>query len=162
MAGPGRENSAFSRKESPWPPEAKMKLHHIGKVVKNLDEAIAYHKETFGIEPIGERVIDPIQKVEVAVLNTGYGSELTLELISPVSADSPVNKFLKKGGGLHHLSFEVEDIHRAIEEFREKGALILGDVVPSKGHKDIPSVWLYTRSRELIELMQKQKRKDRE
>ena len=131
-----------------------MKLHHIGKVVKDLDEAVKYHKETFGLEPIGKRVIDPIQKVEVVTLNTGYGEDLTLELICPISDDSPVNKFLKKGGGLHHLSFEVEDIHKAIAEFREKGALILGDVVPSKGHKEIPSVWLYTRSRELIELME--------
>ncbi|UCH98187.1 MAG: VOC family protein, partial [Candidatus Aminicenantes bacterium] len=73
-----------------------MKLHHIGKVVKDLDEAVKYHKETFGLEPIGERVIDPIQKVEVAVLNTGYGEEITLELICPISDDSPVNKFLKK------------------------------------------------------------------
>ncbi len=132
----------------------KMKLHHIGKVVKDLDEAIKYHHETFGMVPIGERVIDPIQKVEVATLNTGYGEDLTLELICPISDDSPVNKFLKKGGGLHHLSFEVEDIHQAIAEFREKGALILGEVVPSAGHRGIPSVWLYTRSRELIELME--------
>ncbi len=132
-----------------------MKLHHIGKVVKDLDEAIKYHKETFGWEPIRERVIDPIQEVEVAVLGTGHGEAVTLELVCPVSETSPVQKFLKKGGGLHHLSFEVEDIHKAIAEFHEKGALILGDVVPSKGHGEIPSVWLYTRSRELIELMQK-------
>ncbi|MGD2085693.1 MAG: VOC family protein [Candidatus Aminicenantes bacterium] len=131
-----------------------MKLHHIGKVVKDLDEAVKYHRETFGLEPIGERVIDPIQKVEVVTLNTGYGEDLTLELICPISDDSPVNKFLKKGGGLHHLSFEVENIQQAIAEFRDKGALILGEVVPSAGHKAIPSVWLYTRSRELIELME--------
>jgi methylmalonyl-CoA/ethylmalonyl-CoA epimerase len=131
-----------------------MKLHHIGKVVKDLDEAIKYHHETFGMEPIGERVIDPIQKVEVVTLNTGYGENLTLELICPISGDSPVNKFLKKGGGLHHLSFEVEDIDQTIAGFRAKGALILGEVVPSAGHKGIPSVWLYTRSRELIELME--------
>ena len=131
-----------------------MKLHHIGKVVKDLDEAVKYHQETFGLQPIGERVIDPIQKVEVVTLDTGYGEDLTLELICPISDDSPVNKFLKKGGGLHHLSFEVEDIHQAIAEFRGKGALILGEVVPSAGHKGIPSVWLYTRSRELVELME--------
>jgi len=135
-----------------------MKLHHIGKVVKDLDEAVKYHKETFGFEPIGEPVMDPIQKVDVAILDMGFGDELTLELISPVSEDSPVNKFLKKGGGLHHLSFQVEDIRQAVAEFREKGALILGEVVPSKGHGEIPSIWLYTRSRELIELMQPAKK----
>jgi methylmalonyl-CoA/ethylmalonyl-CoA epimerase len=138
-----------------------MKLHHVGKVVKDLDEAVRYHKENFGLEPIGERVIDPIQKVEVVTLDTGYGKDLTLELICPISDDSPVNKFLKKGGGLHHLSFEVENIHQVIAEFREKGALILGEVVPSAGHSGIPSVWLYTRSRELIELMEPRRSEDR-
>jgi methylmalonyl-CoA/ethylmalonyl-CoA epimerase len=130
-----------------------MKLHHIGKVVSDMDEAVKYHKETFGLEPLGEVEIDPIQKVEVVLLNTGYGKDVTIELIKPISDDSPVNKFLKKGGGLHHLSFEVEDIQKAIEEFREKGAIILGEVVPSTAHKS-PSIWLYTRSKELVELIE--------
>lgn len=135
-----------------------MKLYHIGKVVKDLEEAKKYYKETFGLEPIGEPVVDPIQKVEVLKLNTGHGEKLTLELLCPIGEDSPVYKFLNKHGeGLHHLSFEVEDIHRAIEEFRGKGALILGDVVPSKGYGDKPSVWLYTRSRELVELIERDK-----
>lgn len=133
-----------------------MKLYHIGKVVKDLEEAKKYYKETFGLEPIGEPVVDPIQKVEVQKLNTGHGNEVTLELLQPLGEDSPVNKFLQKHGeGLHHLSFEVEDIHQSIKEFREKGALILGDVVPSKGYGDKPSVWLYTRSRELVELIER-------
>lgn len=131
-----------------------MKLHHIGKVVKDLQEAITYHRETFGLEPMGEPVIDPNQKVEVVALNTGFGQEATLELIHPVSDDSPVNKFLKKGGGLHHLSFQVDDIQKAIQDLKSKGAIILGDVVPSTGFKNQPSIWLYTRSRELIELIE--------
>ena len=131
-----------------------MRLHHIGKVVKDLDEAVKYHKEVFGFEPVGERVIDDNQKVEVVNLNIGHGEGLTLELICPVGEDSPVSKFLLKGGGLHHLSFAVQDIHRAIAEFREKGAIPLGDIVPSRAHQDNPSVWLYTETRELIELIQ--------
>jgi len=132
-----------------------MKLHHIGKVVKDLKKAQEYYKETFGWEPLEEPVVDPIQKVEVLLLNTGYGEKVPLELICPVDEDSPVYKFLKKHGeGLHHLSLEVEDLDRAIEDLRTKGALILGEVVPSKAHKN-PSVWLYTRSRELVELIEK-------
>ena len=131
-----------------------MKLHHIGKVVKDLEEAITYHKETFGLEPLGEPEIDPVQKVEVVLLNTGYGENVPIELICPASEDSPVNRFLKKGGGLHHLSFEVEDLPQAIEDLEKKGAKVLGDIVPSKAHKN-PSVWIYTPSRELIELIEK-------
>lgn len=131
-----------------------MKLHHIGKVVKDLEEAITYHREVFGLKVMGEPVIDPIQKVKVVSLNLGFGERGVLELIAPVSEDSPVNKFLKKGGGLHHLSFAVSDIHGAVEEFRKKGALILGEVVPSKNFGDCASVWLYTSAKELIELME--------
>lgn len=131
-----------------------MKLHHIGKVVKDLDAAREYYKETFGLEPLGEPVVDPIQKVRVQMLDTGFGEEATLELIQPQGEDSPVYKFLKKHGeGLHHLSFEVPDIHEAIETLRKDGALILGDVVPSAGH-NAPSVWLYTKNRELTELIE--------
>ncbi|HLP44673.1 MAG TPA: methylmalonyl-CoA epimerase, partial [Candidatus Kapabacteria bacterium] len=57
-------------------------------------------------------------------------------------------------GGLHHLSYLVADIHRAIEDFKEKGALILGDVAPSIAYGSQPSIWLYTSSKELIELIQ--------
>ncbi len=136
-----------------------MKLHHIGKVVGDLDEAVKYHRETFGFKPLGDAVIDPIQKVEVILMEMGCGDEITLELIKPVSDDSPVAKFLKKGGGLHHLSFAVENIAEAIEDLKKKGALILGETVPSKAHDENPSTWLYTRSRELIELIEKEQEK---
>ena len=132
-----------------------MKLHHIGKVVSDIDEARTYYKETFGLEALGEPEIDPIQKVKVILINSGFGPEATIELVSPTGEDSPVYRFLKKsGGGIHHLSYQVEDIHLAISELEEKGAKILGDVVPSTAHK-APSVWLYTRSRELVELIEK-------
>lgn len=131
-----------------------MKLHHIGKVVKDLDEAVAYYKETFGLEAIGERIVDPIQQVEVVLIDIGFGPEATIELIRPIGDKSPVARFLNKtGGGLHHLSFEVDDIDQAIADLESKGAKALGKVVPSAAHKS-KSVWLYTGSRELIELIQ--------
>lgn len=136
----------------------RMQLHHIGKVVRDLAEECRYYKETFGIEPLGEPVVDPIQKVEVQLLDTGFGDSATIELIRPLGEDSPVYRFLdKKGGGLHHLSYEVEDMQEAIAHLEKAGAKILGDVVPSAGHGSFPSVWLYTAKRELIELIEKKK-----
>lgn len=132
-----------------------MKLHHIGKVVKDLEEARIYYRDTFGLEPVKPPLVDPIQKVAVLLLNTGYGDEVTIELISPLGEDSPVYRFLeKKGGGLHHLSFAVPDLPAAIQELENKGAKILGDIVPSAAHQTQPSVWLYTASRELVELIE--------
>lgn len=133
-----------------------MKLHHIGKVVKDLEEARLYYRDTFGLEAVGAPVLDPIQKVEVLLLNTGYGDDVTIELIRPLGEDSPVYRFLeKKGGGLHHLSFAVEDMQAAITDLESKGAKILGNIVPSIGHHSYPSIWLYTSSRELVELIEK-------
>ncbi|MDQ1355361.1 MAG: methylmalonyl-CoA/ethylmalonyl-CoA epimerase [Acidobacteriota bacterium] len=132
-----------------------MKLYHIGKVVKDLEEAKKYYKETFGFEPIGEMVEDNIQKVWVLKMGVGRGEDVTLELLQPMGEHSPVYKFLQKtGGGLHHLSYLVDDIRKAIEDFKEKGALILGDVAPSIAFGSQPSVWLYTGSKELIELIE--------
>lgn len=131
-----------------------MKLHHIGKVVRDLDEAIRYHRETFGHLPLGDPVVDPVQKVRVVLLDVGYGHEAVIELIQPVSEDSPVQKFLAKGGGLHHLSYKTRDIQASVAEFRGKGALILGDVVPGEGHDGRATVWLYTREKELVELVE--------
>ncbi|KAF0135267.1 MAG: Lactoylglutathione lyase [Candidatus Saganbacteria bacterium] len=135
-----------------------MRLHHIGKVVSNLEEAVEYYKSTFGFSKLDEPVIDPIQKVEVCFVEMGLGRDLTIELIKPVSEDSPVSKFLSQGGGLHHLCFEVDDIHEAIKTLRAKGSLIFGEPVPGKGHKDQLTVWLYTSEKELVELVEKEKK----
>lgn len=132
-----------------------MKLYHIGKVVKDLEEAKRYYKDTFGFESIGEPVEDNIQKVWVLKMDTGHGEAVTLELLQPMNEQSPVYKFLQKqGGGLHHLSFLVENIHQAIEDLKAQGALILGEVLPSIAYDSKPSVWLYTGSKELIELIE--------
>lgn len=131
-----------------------MKLHHIGKVVDNLVDEAEYYKEMFGFEPVGEPVLDPVQKVEVLLLEYEGQKAPAIELIVPVGDDSPVADFLSKGGGLHHLCFEVPDIRVAVEEARKKGALILGDVVPGRGHGDRETAWIYTRRKDLVELIQ--------
>lgn len=131
-----------------------MRLHHVGKVVKDLNEAVNYYKDTFGFIPTGQPIKDFIQKVEVVFIEIGFGKNPTIELIKPLSKDSPVSKFLDKGGGIHHLCFAVEDIHKAIEVFKGKKALILGNPVPGKGHNDSLTVWIYTAEKELVELVE--------
>lgn len=133
-----------------------MKVHHIGKVVKDLESAVEQYRNVFGLKAATRPVVDPIQKVEVVFVETGEGNDVTIELIRPITEDSPVYRFLKKGGGLHHLCFEVDDIHEEMEAFRKKGAVILGNPVPGKGHGDRLTLWLYTPQQELVELLQKE------
>ena len=131
-----------------------MRLHHIGRVVRDIGIAVDYYKDTFGLRSLRAPVVDPIQKVEVSFIETGLEDGLTIELIRPVSIDSPVSKFLEKGGGLHHLCFEVKDIYKAIEGLKEKGGLVLGEPVHSKGHDNRLTAWLYTSEKELVELVE--------
>jgi methylmalonyl-CoA/ethylmalonyl-CoA epimerase len=131
-----------------------MKLHHIGKVVENLEKEAEYYRDLFNLATIGDAVFDPIQKVEVLLLTSTCGNAPLIELVRPVGPESPVARFLQKGGGLHHLCFEVEDIQKAIEESRSKGGIILGEVVPGKAHQDSPTVWVYTKQKELVEFIQ--------
>ncbi|MFC1585758.1 VOC family protein [Fibrobacterota bacterium] len=132
-----------------------MKLHHIGKVVENIGKEIDYYRNVFGFQQIGKSVIDPIQKVEVAFIETGLDRQVTIELIHPVEEASPVMQFLKEGGGLHHLCYQVDDINQALKDLKAKGCLILSPPVPGKGHDDRLTLWLYTPEKELIELVEK-------
>jgi len=132
-----------------------MKLHHIGKVVPDLQQALKYYENMFGLKSMGQAVVDPIQKVEVVFVELGFGEDLTIELIRPVDESSPVYEFLKNGGGLHHLCFEVEDVEKSIETLSKKGTIVLGKPVPGKGHDDRLTAWLYTSEKELLELIEK-------
>jgi methylmalonyl-CoA/ethylmalonyl-CoA epimerase len=131
-----------------------MRIHHIGKVVENIDEQIGYYRDMFGLQLVSGPVVDPIQKVEVAFVSSGEHNDLTVELIRPVGPQSPVSKFLKQGGGLHHMAFAVTEIQAAIDELVGKGALMIGNIVPGKGHGDAPTAWLLTPKKELIELVE--------
>jgi len=105
-----------------------MKLHHIGVVVNRIQDSIGELKNYLSFQNISLPTPVGSQKVNVCFLKIG---EPFLELIEPTSTDSPINDFVKKGGGIHHLCFEVDDIHKEIDSLAKKGATIL--VNPIKG-----------------------------
>tara|TARA_B100001750_G_C15435933_1_gene560910 strand:+ start:174 stop:575 length:402 start_codon:yes stop_codon:yes gene_type:complete len=108
-----------------------MKLHHIGIVVKNIQESLGEltrfleFKET--TVPIGVKS----QQVNVCFLKT---SDVYLELIEPTENSSPVKKFSESGGGFHHLCFEVEDISKELQKMKDNGARII--VEPTVGFEE--------------------------
>jgi methylmalonyl-CoA/ethylmalonyl-CoA epimerase len=105
-----------------------MKLHHIGIVVKNIQESLGEISKYIKFEETTIPTLVESQKVNVCFLKT---SNIYLELIEPVGGNSPVEKFSNLGGGFHHLCFEVEDIHKEIEKMKNQGARII--VKPVKG-----------------------------
>ena len=105
-----------------------MKLHHIGVVVNRIQDSVGELKNYISFQNISLPIPVVSQKVNVCFLKIG---DPALELIEPTSSDSPINDFLKKGGGIHHLCFEVSDIHKELDSLAKKGATIL--VGPVKG-----------------------------
>jgi methylmalonyl-CoA epimerase len=98
-----------------------LKLDHIGFVVEDINTMKELFK-TVGLDTGTEAVINPLQKVSASFVNVGEKDDIYVELLEPASGDSPISNFLqKKGGGLHHLCFEVDDIEKATQELTAKG-----------------------------------------
>lgn len=103
------------------------RLNHVGVAVPEMDTALAFWREVMGAEVVHEPFDMPEQGVRVCFVDTpGGGTQV--ELLAPLSADSPVSGFLAKNpaGGQHHLCFEVPDISAARARFEEMGKRILG------------------------------------
>ena len=103
------------------------RLNHIGVAVPDMAAAIAFWRETMGAEVVTEPFDMPEQGVKACFVDTPNGGT-QVELLAPLSDDSPVNGFLAKNplGGQHHVCFEVPDIETARAEFEQQGKRILG------------------------------------
>ena len=103
------------------------RLNHVGVAIPDMDAAIALYRATLGASEISEPFDMPEQGVKVCFVDTPDGGT-QVELLAPLSIDSPVAGFLAKNplGGQHHLCFEVPDIQAARAEFEGQGKRILG------------------------------------
>jgi len=99
-----------------------IKLDHIGIAVKNMEDALAFYRDTLGISSVGTEVIED-QKVKVAFMPLG---DTELELLESTSPDGPVAKFIeKRGEGIQHIALRVENIEEALKELKEKGVQLI-------------------------------------
>ena len=99
------------------------RLDHIGVAVRSLAERVAFYR-VLGLEVTGNDEV-PSQKVKIAFLPF-EGSQI--ELLEPTAPDSPIAGFIeKKGEGLHHLCFEVDDIRATMAELKAQGFQLLAD-----------------------------------
>jgi methylmalonyl-CoA epimerase len=94
------------------------RIDHIGVAVEDLDAGIELYEKSFQME-LGLRETVEEQGVEAALLNVGEGH---VELLAPLGPDTPVGKFLaKRGAGLHHVAYAVDDIDATLEEVAAAG-----------------------------------------
>ena len=101
-------------------------IDHVGIAVPDLDEAIAFYRDSFGIVSVHEEVNEQ-QGVREAMLAVGDGST-QLQLLAPLSADSTIAKFLDRHGpGVQQVAYTVEDIEAVSGVLRARGLRLLYD-----------------------------------
>jgi len=132
-----------------------MKIKHLGIATKEIDEALKFWQDALGLENIHTETVEE-QKVRVAMLPIG---ETNIELLEPTSDDSPIAKFLeKRGGGIHHIAVEVENIEESLAKLKAKGARLI-DEKPRVGAEDCMVAFVHPSSANgvLLELVQSKK-----
>ncbi|MER7359158.1 methylmalonyl-CoA epimerase [Nonomuraea dietziae] len=106
-----------------------MRIDHIGIACHDLEEKIALFERTFELTVVA-REVNEEQGVKEAMLHIadGEGGGSYIQLLEPLSADSPVGKFLaRRGEGVHHVAFGVPDVSQAMEQIGAKGVRLLDE-----------------------------------
>lgn len=99
-----------------------MKLHHVGIVVKSIEESTPRYRQFLGLEPITALITDELQKVNIRFFAAGTDSAC-VELIEPLPGKSPARRKLEQGGGLDHLCFEVADLAEYVRQAESEGVI---------------------------------------
>lgn len=129
------------------------KVDHIGIAVKNLEETLKFYQEVLGLELDGVEIVEE-QKVKVAFLPIG---DTEIELLESTDKEGPIARYIeKKGEGIQHIAYRVDDIEKAIEEMKSKGIRMI-DEKPRYGAGGAKIAFLHPKSTYgvLIELCQR-------
>ena len=117
-------------------------IEHIGIAVNNLEESIKYYEGILGLKCYSiEEVKD--QKVKTAFFKIG---QTKIELLESTEPEGPIGKFIeKKGEGIHHIAFHVNDLPNALKEAEEKGIRLI-DTQQRKGAEGLNIAFLHPKS----------------
>ena len=104
-------------------------IHHLGVAVEDLDQALETYRRLFGAE-VEHRGAVPDQGIEAAAVLVGEGR---VELLAALGEDTPVGRFIaSRGPGMHHVAYEVADLHVALTRLADAGAELI-DTEPRPG-----------------------------
>jgi len=130
-----------------------LKIDHLGIAVRSLEQSVPFYKGVLGLEVSGRETVHD-QGVNVALLPVG---DSRIELLEPVSDDSVVGRFIaRRGEGLHHICYEVDDLHSKLEQLESRGVRLL-EGYPRRGAEGKLVAFLHPGSANgvLVELVEK-------
>ena len=118
------------------------RIDHVGLAVADLDEAVDLHVNVYGLELVHRETVSE-KGVEAVLLDVG---ENHVELLAPLGDDTPVGKFLaKRGPGLHHVAYQVEDVGAALGAARDAGLRLI-DEAPRTGIRGSQVAFLHPKT----------------
>jgi methylmalonyl-CoA/ethylmalonyl-CoA epimerase len=121
-------------------------IEHIGIAVKDLQTAIPYYEEVLGLKCYNVEDVAE-QKVKTAFFKVG---QTKIELLEPTSEESAVAKFIeKKGEGVHHIAFHVDNLVEVLSECESKGVQLI-DKMPRKGAEGLNIAFLHPKSTQWV------------
>lgn len=136
-------------------PNAAPNFHHVGYAVASIAQVGKDFACSLGAEWNGNIIHDPLQEARVTFLRCGGPDTPAVELIEPAGDASPLHKFVKNGGGLHHVCYEVDSLPVQLEKSRSAGCLIVKNPLPAVAFGGRLIAWVYTRQKLLIEYLER-------
>lgn len=130
-------------------------FHHVGYAVASIAQVGADFARSLGTTWNGEIIHDPLQQARVTFMRWGAPDSPAVELIEPDSEQSPLSKFVAKGGGLHHVCYEVTSLKEQLEYCRSTGSLILRQPLPAVAFGGRLIAWVITKHKLLVEYLER-------
>jgi methylmalonyl-CoA epimerase len=117
-------------------------INHIGIAVSNLEESMNLFTKVFNVKDFYIETVES-QKVKIASFRIG---ETIIELTAPIADDSPISKFIqKRGEGIHHIAFEVEDIQSELDRLKSEGISLINEN-PVEGAHNMKVAFIHPKS----------------
>jgi len=117
-------------------------INHIGIAVSNLEESMNLFTKVFNVKDFHIETVES-QKVRIASFRIG---ETIIELTAPIADDSPISKFIqKRGEGIHHIAFEVEDIQSELDRLKSAGISLINEN-PVEGAHNMKVAFIHPKS----------------
>jgi methylmalonyl-CoA/ethylmalonyl-CoA epimerase len=141
-------------------PVGSVKLHHIGFVLASIEESAEAFAQSLCASWDGKIIFDPLQNVHVTFLRGAHANDALIELVEPGSSDSPVSRFLARGGGMHHVCYEVEDLEAQLAFCKTVNSTVVRKPVPAVAFDGRRIAWVLTKRKLLVEYLESSRSMD--